>query len=115
MLEEKYFTVQDQDDHQMSVDYIANVINEINTHIIGDDEFEDPEMYEFGLTMRSDGLNHGINFLGITIWSSENDDREHIESIDLYEPLLPYLMRLMQYHKSRIAKLNLNYNHATDK
>lgn len=43
--------------------------------------------------MQTDGLCVIIKFLGNTIWSSENDERDYVDNEDEYEPLAPFLRR----------------------
>jgi hypothetical protein len=69
-------------------------VETINEEILEILEYED-DLYNFyGLCICSDGNMTYIKFCGVSIWSSENDERKYIDEEEcIYEPLETYLRR----------------------
>lgn len=76
----------------METEQILSVVTKINAE--GYNKFEDNF---FTLTFKSDGTASIIEYLGTTIWSSEDDDRNFNDNLG-YEPLELYI-------KTKINKL----------
>ena len=55
----------------------------------------------------SSGTVDIINFLGITIWNSEDDDRIFCNVINKYEPLDEYVRRKTNELLNRISNIHL--------
>lgn len=68
------------------------------------DRCED-ELVADAVTLNSNGYAVVIEFLGLTIWSEENDEREYDYETDTYEPLIPFLLKKIDEYIDTISKL----------
>jgi hypothetical protein len=74
------------------------LVEELNDKAITDLEYYCP--FEF----KSHGWNNSaIYFMGIILWTDENDEREYIEDTDEQEPLKDYILR-----ESKVILKDLN-------
>ena len=74
------------------------LVEELNNEAITDLEYYCP--FEF----KSYGwYNSAIYFMGIILWTDENDEREYIEDTDEQEPLRDYIVR-----ESKVILKDLN-------
>ena len=74
------------------------LVEELNNEVITDLEYYCP--FEF----KSYGWNNSaIYFMGITLWTDENDEREYIEDTNEQEPLRDYIVR-----ESKVILKDLN-------
>jgi hypothetical protein len=76
----------------MKTNEVLDVMDEIAEEFYGDlldDGKEHDNFFEFF----SDGYNCKIIFLGITIYKDYDEEREWIEEINDYEPLVPYIKK----------------------
>lgn len=71
----------------MTIDMINRMIIDINIEL-----YEQTEHDEVVLELRSVGTMIVIDYLGIQIWNSDDDEREIIYE-DIYEELEPYIIR----------------------
>jgi hypothetical protein len=56
------------------------------------------------LKYNSDGYMEWIEFLGKTIWDSDNDEREWLEEENEKEPLEPFIKKIMIYQLKFLNK-----------
>lgn len=54
----------------------------------------------------SNGFHTRIEFLGILLWDTENECREFDEVNNCYEPMEPFLRRVLNKEMSKLNKLN---------
>jgi hypothetical protein len=58
-----------------------------------------------GISLRTDGSYHLIEFLGIQLWSSAYDERNPSAGENDYEPMEGFLRRRLNEEISKIKKL----------
>ena len=68
-------------------------VNDLNQEIY--ERFGDDYHYERQFNYTTDGFVDIVNFGEIMIWNSELDEREWIEEKNDYEPLKPFLKRML--------------------
>lgn len=68
-------------------------IDDLNQEIY--EKFGDNYHYERQFNYTTDGYVDIVNFGEIMIWNSEMDEREWIEEKNDYEPLKPFLKRML--------------------
>lgn len=69
---------------------VLDVVRELNDEI--DNKLENAEA-TFHFSMESDGYCSLVTFMGLNVWSSEDDERDFIDEKDEYEPLKDYIKR----------------------
>jgi len=57
--------------------------------------YGEPEEAAMLLTFSSDGVVSWVEFLGATVWHSENEERDFDEAKDEWEPMRPFLLKAM--------------------
>lgn len=72
----------------MEVEEVLEVVRKLNDEINENLEEASATFY-FG--MDTDGYSSVVTFMGINIWSSEDDERDFVDNINEYEPLIDYL------------------------
>ena len=83
----------------MNINEIAEIVDKLNTDIVetfykNEDTQKLYEEYSINVSLISNGDIVIIEFCGIHIWNSEDDERPHIdEENDEKEPLLQYLQK----------------------
>lgn len=83
------------------------VIYELNQQLY---EQNEKLCQEFGnvLTYRTDGYSSAIDFLGIELWSTEDDHgREYDEDTDIYENMKVFLIRQVNELLKMIGQIKL--------
>ena len=60
--------------------------------------------YPFFVSYSSSGYAEAIEFLGISIWDSENDEREELPN-GKYEDLEPYLRKKIDFIITNLSKI----------
>lgn len=80
---------------------LVEIVNCLEIEVF--EQTEGVEYLNFELT--TNGFYTMINFLGITIWSSENEEREYDEETDSYEPMEVYLRRALNEELDKIRKI----------
>lgn len=80
------------------------IIGELNDHIMDASENEDCPLIEFTTNTYSET----IEFMGIRIWSSDDEEREWIEDTNDYEPMDKYLMKKINGIIESIQKIKFN-------
>ena len=73
---------------------IEDAIYSIQVDIIDSNESFDEG--DIGISLSTNGFATVVDFCGITLWCSENDDREYTEMTDLFEPFEPFLRRKLK-------------------
>ena len=73
----------------MKPEEVVAVVRELNSEV---DDVEDVSQ-SFYFEMLTDGNCSIVEWMGETLWSSEDDARDYIEEKDEYEPLTNYLRR----------------------
>jgi hypothetical protein len=79
------------------------LVNDIFEEQITEESFLLGSLFE----MKTDGLCIIINFLGFQIWNSDDDEREHNEETEEYEPLENYLLREAKKILSELKTFNI--------
>ena len=82
------------------------VVERINSELF---ELNSESLIEYGyydLSIYSDGFEMNINFLGIELWSSVEDERECDEVTDEYEDLYGFLIKSMKEVVNNVGSLN---------
>lgn len=69
-----------------------DLVADLNNEIFLNDNYSGFPIYEF----ESTGEESVIKYLGLIIWSSEDDEREYDDFGDDYEPLRGFLVRECQ-------------------
>lgn len=69
------------------------IVGELNDDIYDSLGSNCKDSYCFIVDYHCDGYMVVIEFLGLQIWSSDDDDREFNEEENKYEPLKPYLIK----------------------
>lgn len=59
----------------------------------------------FNFEVITNGTTLVISFIGIILWSSEEDDREYYEERDSYEPMEPFLRRRLNEELNKLRVL----------
>lgn len=85
-----------------------DVVDELNDDL--DEMFEYEVVEPFYLKMWYESYEYGIEFLGVIIWSTANDDREFIEDKNDYEPLKPFLQRKITNLIQSLTKIKFDDN-----
>jgi len=80
---------------------IVAIVNKIE-----EDLYEQSDCEYYNLVFSSNGYVSFIEFLGIQIWSSDDDMREEDEN-GVYEPLEKYLRREINKEISKLSKIKL--------
>lgn len=83
-----------------TLDQVLEIVYEINSII-----YEAIQTEESFVDFLSNGEQVVIDFLGGSIWDSENDNRELIEEANDHEPLKPFLVRKIQERVALIAQI----------
>lgn len=88
---------------------IIETVYDLNCQIADAIEREYSEYYLFHLSITTDGFSTIVEYLGFTIWSSDDDERQEIEE-DVYEPLEVFLKRKINeiYNAYSIMVKSLN-------
>jgi len=76
------------------VEYINNSTYDLLSKIVSGETFDDI-VERFRLSYITDGDIDIIKFNDYVLWDSEMDEREWVEEYDNYEPLKPYIIKLM--------------------
>lgn len=88
--------------HNQEVIDAVEAFNEKVHNSIGDEsEFSSDHM----MTFESNSYSTIIKFMGLTLWSSDDDEREYIEAHDKYEPLLQFLERQFKRQLELFSRL----------
>jgi len=75
---------------------------------IEEDIFEQTDAYYFNLSVKSNGFCQKVDFLGIELWSSEDDMREYIdEDEERYEPIEKFLRRELMNQLKKLQLINV--------
>ena len=85
---------------------IVKIINSINDDIYNSSP-NFVESYGCYCEVSSNGLQTIIKFLDIVIWDEDNDSREFNEELNEYEPLEPYLRKMINYIIKRISTIEV--------
>jgi len=83
-----------------------NIVRDLNYWV----DLNYPELiYDYGtfFELRTVGDCSCITYCDITIWDSENDDREYNEEIDEYESLEEYVVNKINKLFSIFGKINI--------
>jgi len=72
---------------------------------INGDLFEKTDNESIIVELKTTGCVTIIEFCGISIWSSEDDDRQYIDQIDEYEPIEPFLRKKVNEVIETITKI----------
>lgn len=74
----------------MKTQEIVDLIDDLNINSLGENILE----YYLPFEYRTVGwCGSAIYFMGVVIWSDENDEREYLEDSNIKEPLKDYLLR----------------------
>ena len=99
-------------ENEVTLELIEELNIETYSDIFNDEnyiEYKDVQMFleeNILFELRTIGYAHGITFLDIPIWHSDNDEREYNDEIDEYEPLKPYLIKKAKEILNILTKLN---------
>lgn len=67
-----------------------DIVNDLNDYIYDKDSIEYYKPFEFRSIGSQDSI---VYFMGVFIWSVDNDERDYIEETDEREPLREFLIR----------------------
>lgn len=83
---------------------IIDVVEELNELCVCAEDTSE----EFYWTLKSTGTCSIIEYVGVTMWCSEEDEREFNEEKNEYEPLIDYLIRAQNRLIENLSKLRIN-------
>jgi len=93
------------EEHSILLDAVQNINTDLYKQL-GDDT-----AYVLSITLEPGAGYQCIEWMGVTIWHSEDDSREWIEEYDQfkgdYEPLEPYLREQIMILLSKLQKIQL--------
>lgn len=72
---------------------------------INEEIFEKSEIEEFQLSVSTNGSLSKLEFLGITIWCTDDDGRKYIEENDKYESFETFIRRTMSVVLTNLEKI----------
>ena len=81
------------------MDYLK-LINELNEEL-----YERVGETEFDFNYSTNGYVDIINMGNIMLWNSENDEREYIEDKNDYEPMKPFIKRMLNTEIDKLVML----------
>lgn len=84
----------------MKHEEIIGVVEDLNIEI-----YEKSKLEYIYLEYMTNGFASKIQFLGIAIWTDQEDDRIYDEEEDSYEPLDEYLRRTINFELERLNKI----------
>ena len=87
---------------------IIDAINDLNDEIFHSEFGEDTDNFAtFQISLTTNGSIYIVEFMGILLWDSENDDRHYFEENDAYEPILDHLRSQINHYVNIIKRLHL--------
>jgi len=90
----------------LSPNGIEKIVTRLNQEIFDSSRVHEDESYEYFLELSSDGFCVSIKFMDVTLWCSEEDNRDYDEDNGIYEPLCVYLKREALKVCSNVAKVS---------
>ena len=74
---------------------------------IEEDIFNQTGIDYFNISIKSNGFCQTVSFVGIDLWSSEDDMREYNEDEDKYEPIEKFLRRELMNQLKKLQLINV--------
>ena len=75
-------------------------------NVLEQEVFEQTEGIEyFNFEVVTNGFATIINFIGLQIWNSEDDDRNYYDETDSYEPMDKHLRRILNTELDKLRML----------
>ena len=75
-------------------------------NVLEQDVYEKTEGIEYlNFEVVTNGFATMVNFIGLTIWNSEDDEREYCEETDSYEPMEKHLRRVLNNELDKLRNL----------
>lgn len=90
---------------EFTIKFIEGLIDELNDNI-PPIIYEDADCWPMCFGFAYNGIAVAVTFMEITLWDSENDEREFNEDLDDYEPLKDYVLRQFNAY---VKNLNIFY------
>lgn len=85
----------------MDYNKLVEIVN-----VLEQDVYEKTEGVEyFNFEVVTNGFATMVNFIGLTIWNSEGDDREYYEETDSYEPMEKHLRRVLNNELDKLRNI----------
>lgn len=85
----------------MDYNKLVEIVN-----VLEQDVYEKTEGVEyFNFEVVTNGFATMVNFIGLTIWNSEDDDREYYEETDSYEPMEKHLRRVLNNELDKLRNI----------
>jgi hypothetical protein len=63
--------------------------------------------FDYPFSYNTNGLASAIEFMGINIWCSENDEREYDEEKDDYEPMMAFIRRQVKTFVMELLQIGM--------
>lgn len=75
---------------------------------IEEDIFNQTDTEYFNISVKSNGFCQIVSFIGIDLWSSEDDIREYIDdNEEVYEPIEKFLRRELMSQLKKLQLINI--------
>lgn len=94
----------------MNIQNIEDVVGNLNDYLMEASGKDDCPLFE----LSTNSYAVIIKFLGLVIWSSENEEREWIESANDYEPLDKFLMKEADELIDSLQKMKFEHRYITE-